>query len=161
MKKWLFVISIGVLSCTTENQNSVSSTNGDEDQIYQLHQDYVDGWKTMDEEKVMGLLEDESMIQPNRLKPIIGKENIRNFWFPHDSSITTINTFDTKVVSLNIRDSIAIMTHESLLDWDYKKDTMNFGMVQKGINTTIYRRQDDDQWKIWRSMWTDIAADSK
>lgn len=53
------------------------------------------------------------------------------------------------------------MMHESNINWNYEKDTTKFGMIQTGINTTIYRRQKDMKWKIWRSMWTDIFAKSK
>ncbi|MEZ4687788.1 MAG: DUF4440 domain-containing protein [Bacteroidia bacterium] len=127
----------------------------------QLHSDYVDGWKAMDETRVMALLEDGARIQPNRMTPIEGKENIRDFWFPKDSSETIINRFETEIIHFTQKDSLAITTHTSLLDWDYKKDSLAFGMVQRGINTTVYRRQTDDSWKIWRSMWTDIEVKTK
>jgi len=158
-KVWMVILLVVVFGCTSKQENV--KLNNDEVQIHNLHQKYVEGWKEMDEEKVMSLLEENSMIQPSRLTPIIGKENIRNFWFPKDSSITTINTFDTEIIDLIFRDTIAIMTHESFLDWDYRKDSTSFGMTQTGINTTIYKRQIDQSWKIWRSMWTDILAKSK
>ena len=158
---WLSLVGIAIIGCTSENQNTNKQLTNDELQIHKLHNEYVKGWKEMNEEKVMNLLEKNSMIQPNSLTPIIGKENIREFWFPKDSSITIINNFDTEIISLHLRDSIAIMTHVSNLDWDYRKDTLNFGMIQKGINTTIYRKQIDNDWRIWRSMWTDILANQK
>jgi len=86
---------------------------------------------------------------------------IREFWFPKDGSKTIINNYKTEIISLDIMDTLAISTHESLLDWTYKKDSISFGMLQKGINTTIYRRQLDYSWKIWRSMWTDINVERK
>jgi len=158
-KVLMAILLVAVLGCTSNNENPKLSH--DEVQIHNLHQKYVEGWKEMNEEKVMGLLEENSMIQPNKLTPIIGKENIRKFWFPKDSSITTINTFETEIIDLTLRDTIAIMTHKSILDWDYKKGATSFGMTQTGINTTIYKRQIDETWKIWRSMWTDILAKSK
>ena len=161
MKKLLLIIGIVLIGCTSENQNTNKQIKKDEVQIYKLHNDYIDGWKEMNEEKVMDLLEENSMIQPNRLTPIIGKENIREFWFPKDSSITLINKFNTEIISLNFRDSIAILIYESHLDWDYRKDSIDFGMIQKGINTTIFRRQNNMNWKMWRSMWTDIVVNQK
>lgn len=159
--EWSLIAVIAMIGCTSEKDNSNKIPSNDEVHIHNLHNEYVEGWKEMNEEKVMKLMEMNSMIQPNRLAPIIGKENIRAFWFPKDSSITVINKFDTEIIGFNLKDSIAIMTHESKLDWDYVKDTISFGMVQKGINTTIYRRQKDTSWKIWRSMWTDILANQK
>jgi len=112
----------------------------DEKAIRKIHQDYVDGWKTGNEKLIMSLFEDNAMIQPNTLNPISGKENISSFWFPKDGAITT---------------------HSGLLDWNYQNGEMNPGRIQKRFNTTIYRKQDDGQWKIWRSMWTDIASQAK
>ena len=159
----LIILMLIVWGCVSksDNENNGKQANQEELQIRNLHKDYVECWKEMNEEKVMNLLEDNAMIQPNRLTPITGKEKIREFWFPKDSSRTSIIKFETEVISLNFRDTIAIMMHESYIDWNYEKDTTKFGMIQKGINTTIYRRQEDMKWKIWRSMWTDIFAKSK
>lgn len=143
-----------------KNGNDIK-LNQDEVKIQRVHANYVDGWKNMNESKVMKLLEEESQIQPNRFNPVIGKENIREFWFPKDNSKTIINEFTTKIISLTLLDTIAVTTHSSILDWDYKKDSTVFGMYQKGFNTTIYRKQTDESWKIWRSMWTDLYVKNK
>ncbi len=130
-------------------------------EIRKIHNEYVNGWLKSDEGIIMELLVEDSRIQPNTLKPIEGKSKIRKFWFPKDSSKTVINKYNTEIISLNIIDTLAISTHKSLLDWTYEKDSIRFGMLQKGINTTIYRRQLDNSWKIWRSMWTDIYVEKK
>ena len=148
-----------ILSCDSNKANQ--SLNSDEMKIRQVHNEYVNGWLKMDETLIMGLLEENASIQPNKLKPIEGRSEIRMFWFPKDSSKTIINEYKTEIISLNIIDTLGISTHTSLLDWTYVKDTVTFGMLQKGINTTIYRKQPDNSWKIWRSMWTDIYAERK
>ena len=52
-------------SCQAIDTGSVSNqkTVG-EQRIRQMHTAYVDGWKRMDEEQVMGLFEDGAIIQP-------------------------------------------------------------------------------------------------
>lgn len=129
--------------------------------IRQIHRDYVEGWLANDEEKIMNLLDADPRIQPNSLRPINGKEAIRKFWFPQDSSTTVINEYSTQIISFNQLDTLATTIHTSLLDWDYQKDSIQFGRRQKGINTTIYKKQADNSWKIWRSMWTDIQSEAK
>ncbi len=146
-----------IASCDANKADDI--VNAEEAKILKVHNDYVNGWLDMDEKKIMALLESNARIQPNTLKPIEGKPNIRQFWFPKDSSKTVINDYKTEIISLNIKDTLAISTHSSVLDWTYEKDTMSFGLLQKGINTTIYRKQKDKSWKIWRSMWTDIYAE--
>ncbi|MEX0290037.1 MAG: hypothetical protein AB3N14_13085 [Flavobacteriaceae bacterium] len=155
------LLFLAFLAWSCEEKASTERPVNAEEQIRQIHADYVNGWLAMDEEKVMGLLEENARIQPNRLKPIEGKAEIRKFWFPKDSSITKINAYKTEIISLNILDTLAVSTHTSLLDWTYQKDTLSFGMIQNGINTTVYRIQADKSWKIWRSMWTDISAEQK
>lgn len=158
----LTLLIFWVSGCDRNPKNKFDEqVDENETKIRQVHKDYVDGWVQMDEEKIMGLLEENSRIQPNKLKPIEGKEKIRAFWFPNDSSKTTISQYKTEIISLNIMDSLAVTTHNSLLDWTYQKDSINFGMFQKGINTTVYRKQKDESWKIWRSMWTDIYQKSR
>ena len=155
-----FSLLLLLVSCYQNPKHGLAAEISDDERaIRQVHQDYVDGWINMDEEKVMGLLVEDSQIQPNRLTPVIGKENIRAFWFPNDSSITTINEFSTEIISVNVLDSIAVTTHSSILDWDYQKGETDFGQRQTGINTTIYRKQEDQSWKIWRSMWTDLYVE--
>lgn len=152
--------SVLVLWSCKDNELEESAIK-DESLIRQIHSDYVEGWLEMDQEKIMGLLENNARIQPNSLKPIEGKNNIENFWFPKDNSKTVINDYKTEILSLKVLDTLAYTTHNSILDWSYQKDTIAFGMLQKAINTTVYRKQNDGTWKIWRSMWTDIYAENK
>jgi ketosteroid isomerase-like protein len=155
------ILLLVVFGCNLNQEERLDPEKSEiESKIRQVHADYVDGWKNMDESKIMGLFEEDSQIQPNRFNPVIGKENIREFWFPRDSSETIINEFTTEIISLTLLDTIALTTHSSILDWDYKKDATNFGMYQKGINTTIYRKQKNGSWKIWRSMWSDLYSKS-
>lgn len=158
----IIVMMLIVTGCNRSSKSDMEDQmSEDEAKIRQVHTDYVDGWKIMDEQKVMELLEVASQIQPNRFQPIIGKENIREFWFPKDGSKTIINEFTTEIISFKLIDTIAITTHSSILDWDYQKDSTIIGMYQQGFNTTIYRKQTDESWKIWRSMWTDLYVKNK
>ena len=156
---FLFFLIIACNQKTAEAPENVNTE--DEKIILAIHENYVEGWKKMNEERVMALFEDNSRIQPNSLTPIEGKDKIREFWFPKDGSVTTINTFETEPLGIKVMDTLAITTHRSYLDWSYKKDTVTFGMVQKGISTTVYRKQPDKTWKIWRQMWTDIYGKQK
>ncbi|WP_353778652.1 DUF4440 domain-containing protein [Winogradskyella sp. 3972H.M.0a.05] len=154
----LFILCLCV-GCNKEQ--SKESIDKEEQAIIQVHKDYVDGWLQMDEDKILNLLEEDARIQPSGLSPVEGKSEIQKFWFPKDSSVTTVHDFQTEIISLKVLDTLAISTHNSILDWTYQKDTIRFGMLQKGINTTIYKKQSDDSWKIWRSMWTDFYFENK
>lgn len=150
---------LALLSCRKDN-SSISS-NQDETLILEVHKNYVQGWIEMDQEKVMSLMVENSRIQPNSMKPIEGKKNIQNFWFPNDDSKTVINDFKTEILSLQILDTLAYTTHNSTLDWSYQKDSLSFSMLQIAINTIVYKKDRNSTWKIWRSMWTDIYSERK
>ena len=159
-KKRFLLIFLALIVAGCENKETDKILNEEDLKIRKIHSNYVNGWLNSDEEGIMQLLVEDSRIQPNMLRPIEGKSEIRNFWFPKDSSKTIINNYETEIISLNIMDTLAISTHKSLLDWTYEKDSISFGMLQKGINTTIYKKQLDNSWKIWRSMWTDIYVEN-
>ena len=160
-QKSALLLIITILGCQESSQFSIGLNKVHENAIKHIHTQYVDGWENMDKTKIMELIDEEAMIQPNSLTPISGKHNIESFWFPNDSSITTINNFDTEILHIYIMDTLAITTHRSHLDWDYQKGAMKLGMKQEGINTTLYRLQSDSTWKIWRSMWTDYRIEQK
>ena len=145
MKINLFLVSLTFIllsACSQSDKESMdTSYSPDQQAILQIHQQYIEGWKKMDKEMVLSIFEDGARIQPNRLKPIEGIENMAEFWFPNDGSKTTINAFETEVVDIKVKDTLAIITYTSLLDWDYEKDTTHMGMVQNGVNTAVLRKQ--------------------
>jgi ketosteroid isomerase-like protein len=153
------VLLVHLIGCA-ENQ-STEPTDVDSQAVLQVHNDYVDGWLNMDQEKIMSLIEGDARLQPSGLSPVDGKSQIQDFWFPQDGSVTSVNDFKTNIISLEVLDTLAISTHHSILDWEYQMDTLSFGMIQEGYNTTIYKKQSDDTWKIWRSMWADVDFQAK
>ena len=153
----LITITFLFLSCAPQ----ADQPTPEELRVQKVVQQYVEGWRNMDEEQVLSVFEDGARISPNSLNPIEGKENLKNFWFPDDGSQTIINRYDIEVIDTQILDSLAITTHTSVLDWDYIKGETKFGRIQNGISTTVYRKQDDNSWKVWRAMWTDIKAAPK
>ena len=161
MRKLALVFTVLLISSCQYKKKEDNTNLENRNKILKIQKDYVDSWLQMDEQKVLFLFEDDARIQPNRLAPIEGKENMRAFWFPKDGSQTTINSYETELVGIDITDTIAISTQKSNLDWSYTKDTISFSMFQRGVGTTIYRKQKDSSWKIWRQMWTDVYSKKK
>ena len=147
-------ISLAALLCSCNNQVS-----GDEKKLSELHHQYVNAWLANDKQGVLSLFTDDSRLQPSSLCPIKGIGKIEEFWFPNDGSVTTINTFKTELVVLSIRDTLAFATHTTFLDWSYKKDTTRMHVAQTGIATSIYSLR-NNEWKIWRQMWSDLSFKS-
>ena len=106
---------------------------------------------------VLALFEAEPRISPNKLCPIEGLEDMRAFWFPEDGSVTTIHRYEAEDLGVSVLGELGVTTQKTILEWSYKKGDTRMARVQEGINTTVFRRQSDGKWKIWRKMWTDVA----
>lgn len=155
MKRYLLLALPAFFACTVHIKHG---ENTDEKEIRKINDDYTSAWLKGDEKGVLSLFEEGARIQPSSLCPIDSLPNIKAFWFPADGSVTTIDRFTNDISYLKIDSSIAYATHESILDWSYQKDTSRMKVAQKGIATTLYRKQPDGHWKIWRQMWSDIYA---
>lgn len=160
LKSTPFICLFICLACTMEPQHP-EEMSADEQAVRDIHQAYVEGWKKMDEVQVLALFEEGARIQPNRMSPIEGKEAIRSFWFPDDGSITRIHRYETDLMFVEVMDSLAVSTQKSLLDWSYEQDTFQMARIQRGLATTLYRKQSDGHWKIWRQMWTDYWSEGR
>jgi ketosteroid isomerase-like protein len=90
--------------------------------------------------------------------PIEGIEAIRLFWFPEDGSVTTVHRYEAENLGARLFEDLGVTTEKTLLEWSYEKGDTRMGRIQEGVQTTVFRRQPDGGWKIWRKMWTDLAA---
>ncbi|MCX2679807.1 hypothetical protein OOZ15_07650 [Galbibacter sp. EGI 63066] len=156
-KTWKTIFDGLYKAKTSENKSSGQA----ESTIRQIQKDFVNGWKTMDEEKIMALMDKNARLHPDGINPITGNADIREYWFPKDGSKTIINEYNTEILSLNILDTLAVSTQKSMLDWTYEKDTIRFSRLQKGIGSMIYKKQPDNSWKIWRSIWMNLSMEKK
>ena len=51
-----------------------------------------------------------------------------------------------------------LLLKKQVLDFSYDKKEFKMKRVQKGIDTSIYKRQKDGRWKIWRKAWIDYEV---
>ena len=49
----------------------------------------------------------------------------------------------------------------AFLSWSYEKGETKMSRNQTGYTLTIYRRQADRRWKIWKQLWTDVRVADK
>ncbi len=153
----------GIFSCTPPETplDKDEAANPERMAVLELQKEYEEGWLAMDEAKILAVFEEDASIQPGTLNPVQGKENLRAFWFPNDSSVTEILAFRTNLLTLKMVENHLVTTHETYLDWNYTKDSLHFGNIQKGVSTTIFRKQEDESWKMWKKIWTDTEITKK
>ena len=140
-----------------ESTGSLSlSKLSDQEAIRQINRAYLENWIKNDENGVLALFTEDARISPSGMSPIDSLPNIKQFWFPNDGSTTTIHLFDADELSLNIQGPLAFATQKTILEFTYEKDAFKMNRLQKGIDSSIYKKQIDGSWKIWRKSWTDF-----
>lgn len=152
MRFFILFLAIFIASCSSDR----SFTKVDDAAIEKIRRDYVNGWLANDSETVLGLFESDAIIIPSGLDPIQGIEAIENYWFPKDSSETTIHSYSIELLDLKGTDSMAYTLEKGILNFTYTNG--DFTMTRESIShaTTTYRKNDQGKWKITSRMWTSL-----
>ena len=151
---FIILIASAYFSCQPQEKRPTT----DETAIRTINQSYLQSWLKNDTSGVLTLFEEDARISPSSLCPVDSLKNMRQFWFPKDSSVTTIHHFAAEEISLQVMGSLASTTQKTSLEWSYKKGEFKMGKIQEGIELTVFRRQPDGGWKIWRKLWTDVVV---
>ncbi len=160
MKYLTIILSFfSFLACQTENPPT--QANPDEVTFRQLNKAYLQNWLESDEAGVLALFEADARISPSSLCPIDSIDNLKAFWFPNDGSKTTIHRFEAEELALKVLDTLGYSTQKTYLEWSYELGETKMGRKQEGIETTIFRKQADGSWKIWRKMWQDVKISER
>lgn len=154
-------ITFQLLLCLPLALLAQSSRKADEKAVRAINQEYVKAWLVNDENRILALFEQNASITPSGAGFFKGKEKIRNFWFPKDSSVTTIEKFSNKIMFLQFEGDVIVATTKSELTWNYRKADFFMAKDQAGVALTFYRRQADGTWKIWKQVWSDLWAKDK
>lgn len=147
------ISSLLILSaCVDSNENSGLS-DADLTAIRSLNETYVQAWLQDDTLSVLNTLADDAIIMPAGLRPISGKKNIRKFWWPGDGSRTVITDYTMEVKEIEGSGDIAYSRGAGRITFTYEKNGENSEHNNATMSLTVYRRQPDGGWQIWRRMW--------
>lgn len=124
-------------------------------EIQEISNEYQKGWIAGDEKRVMALFTEDARIQPSGLTPKKGLQEITEFWFPKDGSLTKIQKFKLTFIGADIQGDTAAAMYRSELDWSYENGDTRLAKSQKGHEMVTYKRQPSGKWLIWRQTWTD------
>ena len=116
---------------------------------------YQDAWLKGDSSTILSLFDDSAVLMPNGMEPVIGKKAMIGFWWPGDSSKTTIDNYNIKVKEVNGGGNWAYAMEEGILMWNYTKGYTMFSKKQRSFEISVFHKI-INQWKIIRRIWTDI-----
>lgn len=153
MKKvFLLLILPLLLSCSDDS----SFTQLDEEAIQKLRRTYVNGWLANDSETVLSIFEEDAVIVPSGLSPIKNISNIEKYWFPNDSSVNTIHSYEIELMELRGTDSMAFTLEKGILNFSYEKGDFSMTKTSTSHASTVYKKNQNGNWKIISRMWTTL-----
>ncbi|MEQ6165760.1 MULTISPECIES: SgcJ/EcaC family oxidoreductase [unclassified Ekhidna] len=152
--RFAWILLITILSCA--NQTGDNFSKQDKKAVNQIRNDYVNGWLANDKATVLNLFHSDASIVPSGMAPIQGKDAIEAYWFPNDSSITTIHSYEVELLKLQGTDAMAYSLEKGVLDFTYEKGDFSMSKTSTSHATTVYRKQTDGEWKIISRMWTQL-----
>ena len=154
MKK-LTVLIVGALLIFACGTNDLPDVTADLEALKSFNLEIEKVWNEGDYEGYMSLIDDEAVFKGYGMAPVVGIEALRTLYK---------ESFDNFTVKLKT-------TSEEIFvfgDYAYSLETWMGSMnpidgstpeVFDNINMTIYKRQTDNTWKVWRTMYnTNTAA---
>ncbi|WP_420577928.1 YybH family protein [Ekhidna sp.] len=152
--KYSIVLLVAFIACSPSP--SAEFPKEDQEAVNQIRKDYVNGWLVNDSETVLNLFHSNANIIPSGMAPIMGIDEIEEYWFPNDSSVTTIHSYEVELLELQGSGSMAFSLEKGDLNFTYKKGDFVMTKTSTSHATTVYSKQKDGSWKIISRMWTQL-----
>ena len=89
------------------------------------------------------------------MRPVRGKKEMIQFWWPNDSSKTTIDRYEIELLEINGSDEWAYVYENGKLSWIYQKGDFKMSKDQESFEVTIFKKTDKN-WRIVKRIWTDL-----
>ncbi|NIU01155.1 MAG: hypothetical protein GWN62_18880, partial [Aliifodinibius sp.] len=93
-----------------------------------------------DTSAILNTLDEQAVLMPAGMKPIIGKENIKQFWWPNDGSRTKVTEYTMKVMEIDGNNDLAYTRGRAELTFTYEKDEEKTEQTNSTMSLTLYRR---------------------
>jgi len=155
---WFCALLYLLAGCTSSPSTGTLSDD-DLNAVRSVIRSYADEWKAWDSSGVLDLFTEDAVISPSGLQPREGKQALRTFWFPNDSSVTEIHAYDIEILDAGGSGSIAYTREMGSLSFTYTNNDLRIDRDSKAYATTLYRKSSDGSWKIFSRMWTDMRTD--
>jgi len=112
---------------------------------------YATAWLSNDPESVMATLTEDAVVIPSGMPAIEGAAAIREFWWPPESSSTTVTEFTLVQRDHGRSAGLAYVRGSFSLGFQYDGKTY----ASDGEYLSLLRCLSDGTWRIARRMWSD------
>ncbi|MEL6824053.1 MAG: nuclear transport factor 2 family protein [Calditrichota bacterium] len=146
-----FAVLIFLNSCQTANQSAFN----DVAEIEQVMQDYRNAWRKGDSSLVLNKLsKDIILFQPGKGgKPVMGKKELSNFWFPTSDISYPIVTYNVENSEISGSGDFAYYQGTSKLTWCTLENNVGRDTTLSVSEFTNILKKEGGNWKIYRIMY--------
>jgi ketosteroid isomerase-like protein len=147
----MLVLALPALSCVSREAWSPADTRAVETTLA----DYRRAWLNNDSIEVMDLISDDvTLFVPGATAAtIVGKANLRSFWFPTTDTVYVIRTYEVTNQEVHGSGGYAIVEGRSLLSWDTVSRDSVLGSATSRSEYLAILRKEDGNWRIFRQMY--------
>ena len=153
---WCYFI-LGLAACSGSRTDDGTLSSEDIARLRSIEESYVVGWLEDDTLAILSLFDREAVLMPAGLRPIVGIDEITDFWWPDDGSITDVTAYTMDVGEFRGDGHLAFTRGNAELTFTYVKDGVKTEQTNSTMYLTIYRRQPDGDWRILRRMWGPLS----
>ena len=157
--KQLSLVAMMLLMACDEPRPADTLSEKDFREVRSVIEAYAEAWKAGDPAGVLRLFAEDAVISPSGSAPREGVQALRAFWFPNDSSVTTIHSYDIDVLDAGGSGDMAFTYEKGSLSFTYSRGDIVMSRDSKAYATTLYRRDSLGSWRITRRMWTDLRIE--
>ncbi|MEO9484464.1 MAG: nuclear transport factor 2 family protein [Ekhidna sp.] len=147
------IICIAALLGSCGDRKSAFSER-DLDAVNQIRRDYINGWLAGDSETVLGIFAEDATIIPSGVSPIVGKGEIKKYWFPNNGSETIIHSYEVDLLELHVSDSMAYSLEKGTINFTYTFGEVTMTKETTSYASSIFRKKSEDRWEVISRMWT-------
>ena len=116
---------------------------------------YAAAWRADDVERVLGLLTDDAVVMPHHGDPrVVGRETIRQHWFPRGTSGIDLMHYEFEVLDAASDGNLGYATgrFEIAFTMPDAGSTLHY---ENGGNFMMAFRREAGSWRIARYIWND------
>ena len=141
-----------VAGCTADLPGNDALSNADIAAIHSVSEAYVTGWLEGDTLAIVNTLDPQAVLMPAGMRPIVGIDDIKRFWWPDDGSVTVVTDYTMEVEEVEGSGYLAYTRGRTKLTFTFSKDGQTTEQTNQTMYLTVYRRQPDGSWRILRRM---------
>lgn len=128
----------------------------DVNRIKEVHKKYEEAWLKGDAKGVLELFTDDCvLLPPHADKPRLGREGLKEYWFPPNAPPTVITKLVVTPQDIRGDGQVAYVWGTDEVAWTTVKDGKTVAASHKGIFLNVLRKQTNGEWKLSHHMWDD------